>query len=237
MERPNAIRLNEGPINRWTPLKEIFGVFGAAVVILWIAGSYLGSEPLVIQILVWFIYLLVMMAIWWLQNRHQESWTFMGFKISKDFSWTHTLLKSLLTAAVATGAFLVIGMLAANLGWVPSQADLSGYDPLKGNLPLVLLTLMGVYISSSLGEEIVFRGFLITRLCRLFQGFYPRWWSILISGLIFGLVHVGWGPLGMIQTAAMGWTLGYFYLRFERNLWITVLAHAYMDTVLILQMY
>jgi len=96
---------------------------------------------------------------------------------------------------------------------------------------------MAVYIGSSLGEEIVFRGFLITRLMKTISGKWAGAWAVAISGITFDLVHVGWGPMGMIQTTFMGWALGYFYLHYGKNLWVTVLAHAYMDTILIVQIY
>ena len=35
----------------------------------------------------------------------------------------------------------------------------------------------------------------------------------------------------------MGLALGTSYLIVKRNLWVTILAHAYMDTILVLQMY
>ena len=35
----------------------------------------------------------------------------------------------------------------------------------------------------------------------------------------------------------MGVALGASYLAVKRNLWVIILAHAYMDTILVLQMY
>ena len=35
----------------------------------------------------------------------------------------------------------------------------------------------------------------------------------------------------------MGLALGTSYLIVQRNLWVIILAHAYMDTILVLQMY
>ena len=41
----------------------------------------------------------------------------------------------------------------------------------------------------------------------------------------------------MVQTGFMGLALGLAYLAVGRNLWVTILAHGYMDTLLMLQMY
>ena len=41
----------------------------------------------------------------------------------------------------------------------------------------------------------------------------------------------------MVQTTFMGLALGASYLVVRRNLWVVILAHAYMDTILMVQMY
>ena len=41
----------------------------------------------------------------------------------------------------------------------------------------------------------------------------------------------------MVQMTFMGLTLGLCYLVVGRNLWILILAHAYLDTILLLQIY
>jgi len=61
--------------------------------------------------------------------------------------------------------------------------------------------------------------------------------AVVMSSLIFGLVHSDWGLPGMVQASCIGAALGVSYLIVGRNLWVTILAHAYMDTLLILQMY
>ena len=40
-----------------------------------------------------------------------------------------------------------------------------------------------------------------------------------------------------MQTGFIGLALGVSYLAVGRNLWVTILAHGYMDTLLMLQMY
>ncbi len=59
----------------------------------------------------------------------------------------------------------------------------------------------------------------------------------MISSIVFGLIHFDWGLVGMVQTGFMGLALGVSYLAVRRNLWVLILAHGYMDTILILQMY
>lgn len=43
--------------------------------------------------------------------------------------------------------------------------------------------------------------------------------------------------MGVVQTGMMGLVLGICYLKLRKRLWILILAHAYMDTILMVQMY
>ena len=60
---------------------------------------------------------------------------------------------------------------------------------------------------------------------------------MILSAIIFGLIHYKWGPMGMVQTGFMGLVLGICYIKLKRRLWILVLAHAYLDTILMTQLY
>ena len=90
---------------------------------------------------------------------------------------------------------------------------------------------------SSFGEEVFYRGFMIHRIAELTNA--PWRWTVAVVGsaIVFGLAHFSWGPSGMVQTGFMGLALGAAYLKLGRNLWLTILAHMYMDTILFVQMY
>jgi membrane protease YdiL (CAAX protease family) len=138
----------------------------------------------------------------------------------------------------ALAAFVAGSMLATNLAPAPENADMSGYGYLRGNLPMLLVALAAVYVVSSFGEEVVYRGFLMTRLSEIGKGTRAaRGAAVVISAIVFGLAHFNWGIVGIIQTTLMGVALSVSYLLVGRNLWVLVFAHAYIDTVLLVQMY
>ncbi|HEU4366356.1 MAG TPA: CPBP family intramembrane glutamic endopeptidase, partial [Candidatus Krumholzibacteria bacterium] len=88
------------------------------------------------------------------------------------------------------------------------------------------------------GEEVVYRGFLMTRVAGMGKGTRMAWGvSALVSAVVFGIAHFDWGVVGIIQTTLMGLALAASYLIVRRNLWVLVLAHACIDTVLLVQMY
>ncbi len=79
---------------------------------------------------------------------------------------------------------------------------------------------------------------MINRIAELGGGGKTAWRvAVLISSVVFGFAHYGWGAMGIGQTGFMGLALGVSYLVVGRNLWVLILAHAYMDTILMVQMY
>jgi membrane protease YdiL (CAAX protease family) len=53
----------------------------------------------------------------------------------------------------------------------------------------------------------------------------------MIMAILFGLLHIYQGPVGVILTAWVGLTLGVVFLLNRRNLWLTILTHGLMDTI------
>jgi hypothetical protein len=129
-------------------------------------------------------------------------------------------------------------LVMANISGMPESADMSVYEYLHNNLFMFILSLVSVYIISSFGEEVVYRAFLIDRISELgLDTKYGKMATVLISAVIFGLAHYTWGPTGMVSTGVFGLVMGICYLKFKKKLWILVLAHAYLDTILLVQVY
>ena len=143
---------------------------------------------------------------------------------------------AILVAALA--AFVGGSILTAHMGPARTSADMSGYEYLFGNPAMLMVALAAVWVGSSFGEEVVYRGFLMTRVAEIGKG-TPAAWSaaLVVSALVFGLAHFDWGVAGVVQTTFMGLALSGSFLLVRRNLWSLVLAHAYLDTLLLVQLY
>jgi membrane protease YdiL (CAAX protease family) len=50
---------------------------------------------------------------------------------------------------------------------MPESADMSNYEYFYDSIFMLILTLIGVYIVSSFGEEVIYRAFLINRISEL----------------------------------------------------------------------
>lgn len=218
---------------------EILTVFALPLALLLLAAPLAGGDPLRFQILVWIANVLMLTLIWLGLRLRGQGWPHLGLALVRP-TWS-TVAGAVGTSVVvfilAVLAFMVGAVLAANIFGMPAGADTTEYAYMQGNLPMLLVALVAAWIVSSLGEEVVYRGFLITRSAEL-SATPARWtFPVLLSAVVFGLAHFSWGPTGMVQTGFMGLVLGIAYVRTARRLWPLVLAHAYMDTLLFVQMY
>lgn len=173
---------------------------------------------------------LALLLCWaWLrrENRVGHAWTLM----TPGDGWPKTLLWAVIGTVVIFGIFAGGGTLLEALGFeAPDPGFVLG---LVTESPLTLtIWIVGVaWLAAGLGEELLFRGFIMDRLS-LVAGIRGRIWiAVVIQALLFGLPHAyqGWG--GMIVTSTVGLFLGWLRLRMNGNLWACVLAHAAVDTI------
>jgi len=125
-------------------------------------------------------------------------------------------------AALGFGVCIALSLLLAVLPlpeqWFSSYSDASGTIS-EATLPAQLFCSV---LTAPFAEELVFRGYIHTRLKRAF----PTWCAALFSALLFGAVH---GTLlWFFYTAALGLLLCFVYERFS-SLWASVLVHMFFN--------
>ncbi|NND15474.1 MAG: CPBP family intramembrane metalloprotease [Eudoraea sp.] len=219
---------------------EILLLFLAAYILISLTKPLAGDDLILNQAIVWIANILMLLIVWAGLRLRGQSWGHFGLSF-KSITWRQglkTFLLSLLVFVLAMAGFIIGSIIMANITGIPENADMSGYDYMKDNIGMLFLSLAGVYIVSSFGEEVLYRAFLINRISELGKGTKTATIiAVILSSIIFGLVHYDWGPMGIVQTACMGLVLGICYIKLKKKLWILILAHAYMDTILMVQMY
>lgn len=116
--------------------------------------------------------------------------------------------------------------------------DLSDFRPIVGNFGLLLLSVILIWIVAVLGEELVYRGYLMNRVAGFIGGTRPAWIiSLLLVSIVFGAGHIDQGVTGMTENVINGFLLGLLYLRFDRNLIVPIVAHGFSNTVDLLLIY
>lgn len=118
------------------------------------------------------------------------------------------------------------------------KPDYTGYGALAGNRAAALQMLAFALTSAAVGEEILFRGFLLHQMTAILgSGKRARWIAIIAGGALFGAAHFMQGPLGMINTGIVGLIFCWAWFRNGRNLWAIILAHALIDSYSIALLY
>lgn len=228
-----------GNVNRTANAVQILLVFLVAFSIVVAGWRLVGADPFARQAVVWVANVGMLVTLWLGLRVRGQGWEHLGlaFRVGRPRALARAVLQSIAVLVAALVAFVAGSMLPVSAA-VPGQADMSGYEYLHGNLPMLLVALAAVYVVSSFGEEVVYRGFLMTRLAEMGKETRLAWSAAAVtSAIVFGLAHFDWGVVGMVQTAFMGLALAVSYLVVRRNLWVLVLAHAYIDTLLLVQMY
>jgi hypothetical protein len=116
--------------------------------------------------------------------------------------------------------------------WLGKMPDLSDFAGMVGNLKLFLIFLVLLWTLGPLGEELVYRAYLMNRLAGVFRGTKGAWIaSLIVISVVFGCGHLDQGATGMIENIWNGLLLGALYLACGRNLAVPVIAHAMTDTL------
>lgn len=161
-------------------------------------------------------------------------WAAIGLKRPK--SWLVVLGVALAAAATRLVLGGVIESLAAPI-WPPSTGP-SGVEAIHGNLGVALSWLAKVWTFAAFGEEIGYRGYLITRAAEALNGSRLAWWvAMFAAAILFGLGHFYKGPTGMIDSGVSGLVLGTAYFLTGRTLWTAILAHGFIDSFGVIALY
>ena len=163
------------------------------------------------------------------------NWAVLGLK--RPASWRYTILIALAAAALRLllGEY-VIDPLTAHF-W-PSAIAPSEAASITHNLKYALMALGLVWTFAAFGEEISYRGYLLTRVADIAGRANLAYWTALIPmSVLFGLGHFYKGPSGMVDSGIAGLILGVAYLFSGKNLWVAVLAHGFIDTFGVITLY
>lgn len=116
----------------------------------------------------------------------------------------------------------------------------------KIDLSKVVLSSIGDYLAwivigfvlGGLLEEILFRGFLITRVSKFLKGnMTSDILALFITSILFGLCHLYQGWSGVISTGIIGLIFGTIFLAFNKNLWYAILTHGFVNATALTILY
>ena len=159
----------------------------------------------------------------------------MGFK--RPESWARLVLIALAAAAlrILLGEFVIDPF--TERFWPPAALP-SEAEKITGNISFALLALLIVWVFAAFGEEIAYRGYLLTRAADVGRGTTAAYWvAMILVSVLFGYGHYYKGPAGIVDSGIAGLILGTAYLLAGRNLWACILAHGFIDTFGVIVLY
>jgi membrane protease YdiL (CAAX protease family) len=195
------------------------------------AGIVLPAMPVLKHTYILFGFTLVILL--WVKLRG-ETWA--SFGLIAPTPWRRTIVYGFILFA----AHLLYG--AAALGPIeravaeftdsgPNQAS-QVLGAVTGNFPLFLYLLPFVWLFAAFGEEVFYRGYLMTRFAQFMGEGRIAWaFAIVAQAILFGAAHAYQGPPGMVGIAVGALITGVGTLIWGRNLWPAVISHGLTDTL------
>ena len=167
----------------------------------------------------------------WLSLRLRHiSWKEAGLR--RPTSWLRTIPAGV--GLGLAGAFLSERVAAPLLFRLTGQSPPQAVELalLRGNLLYFLVLLIGIWLLAALGEEIVYRGYVLNRLADLFgRNTAGCGAGLITSSLMFTLGHGLNNPSLLPGIFLLGLLEGGLYLGSQRNLWLSIVFHGTWDTI------
>jgi membrane protease YdiL (CAAX protease family) len=182
----------------------------------------------------WLCAFAIMAAYGWLKYRGADLSRY-GLKRGR---WFVNMAVTALTAGGALALPAALQPVLQHMFGGSGEPDVSHFSPLRGNAPLVAYAIGGAWLRGAIGEELTFRGFLMTRLAELLGGARLSWSvALCVQAALFGLAHFYQGPIGAVLTGLIGLLMGLGYLVAGRSLLPVILAHGLVDAAGFMSLY
>src|SRR5262252_547799 len=173
----------------------------------------------------------ILFVLGWISLRWRNGgWKYAG--LSRPQSWWKTVVLAGTAAAILLlGSELVVEPLAHRF-WPEPERVSNVIESGASGWRQALVGLLIVWTFASFGEEMSYRGYLLTRAAEVLgRSNLAYWAAMILVSLLFGFGHFYKGPSGVLDSTYSGLVLGAAYLVASRNLWVPILAHGMADTI------
>lgn len=158
-----------------------------------------------------------------------------GAGLRRPRSWSWTVFAAIVTAILIQVEDVVTDPISRLFTHEPQHVSTILQHP--HDLRKSLIALGIVWTFAAFGEEIGYRGYLMTRFGEMAGGGrIGKTVSLVMVSLLFGFGHFYKGPAGIVESTASGVLLGTVYL-VTGNLWGPILAHGFADTIAVAAVY
>ena len=177
----------------------------------------------------------ILLIVWLSLKYSKETFTDIGFSLNR-FKPKSILIGSLV--AVLTLCFMqLIFFPALEYFVVFEETDVGLHAFIKGNKWQYFFILIMGWLVGGFYEEIVFHGFIFSRLEKMSRGKYATAIAFIGTAIIFGAYHFQLGGIGLINALIVGAVYLGLFLFYKRNLWYSIFCHGAYNTIVITMIY
>jgi len=179
----------------------------------------------------------ILLVLGWISLRLRNGgWKAAG--LNRPNSWWKTVALAVGAAAVLQlGSEILVGPLASRI-WPAPQHMSHALAAVALGWRQAFTALLLVWTFAAFGEELGYRGYLLTRAADIFGRSSAAYLLAMVAvAVLFGFGHYYKGPAGVLDSTYSGLVLGCAYLLSERNLWAAILAHGISDTFAVLVLF
>lgn len=172
----------------------------------------------------------ILFVIGWISLRWRNGgWKAAG--LVTPSSWWKTVAIAIGAAVVLqVGSELLVGPLVSRI-WPAPQHSSHVLSVATHGWKWALTSLLVVWTFAAFGEEMDYRGYLLTRGAEILGRSKIAYLVAMIAvAVLFGFGHYYKGPAGVVDSTYSGLIMGCAYLLSGRNLWAAILAHGLTDT-------
>lgn len=128
---------------------------------------------------------------------------------------------------ILIGGTAIIGVIIKLLGFNSDSKKIENIVTLLHDNKLLTIF---VSLSAGVTEELIFRGYVISRLQLFFKKSYT---TIIISSILFGILHISYGTINqVIIPTFMGFVFAIYYQKY-RNIKIVIICHFLWDSIIL----
>lgn len=203
-----------------------YSLFNILAIVLIAIFPHIGHIPL-------FGYSLpLLLLIWLLLKKSDENFSSIGFNF-KSINLKSALIGTLSAVLILSFMQLIFFPLVEHF-IVFEKTEVELYDFLKENKWQFIFTLIMGWLIGGLYEEIVFHGFIFTRLEKMISSRYSTHISFILTALIFGAYHYQLGEAGLLNALIVGTIYLGLFVYFKRNLWYAIFCHGVYNSIVII---
>jgi membrane protease YdiL (CAAX protease family) len=211
-----------------TSLKEILLGLSAIIIVLIVPHSGIIPLPFGYSIP-------ILLFVWFYLRQYKESFASIGFSF-KRFEIRSVLIGAIAGILIFSFLTWVFFPILQKIIELP-PADLGDFTKLRGDPGFYIFLLAMGWIVGGFYEEIIFHGFIFTRLEKILPGKHVVILSFLLTNTIFALYHLQLGTAGVINAFIAGSLYHALMLYYKRNLWYAIFCHAVFDTIALTFLY